>query len=207
MNKIMIPCLLALAPFVSTYGQNLITNSGFEDTNSDMNFGDNWGNFGSTGFNEFFGPGNPHASFFADTAGNSGGVFQTGIAAVVGNEYTFNLTDFFVEDNFGGDITVALEFFEADDSTQISATPATLSLDITDPAPAPGSLTVTATAPSGAAFVRPLISFANADGSAGGSENFFVFDTSLTSVPEPNMAALLLGSMALGFVSIRRRRA
>lgn len=199
MKKLITTCVVALATFVSSYGQNLLTNPGFDSG------GTGWGNFGNTDFNAFFGA-NEHASFFADTAGNSGGVFQTGIAAVVGNEYTFNLTDFFVEENFGGDISVTLEFYEGDDSTLISDESTLISLVIADPEPAAGSLTVTATAPTDSAFVRPLISFGNVDGSAASSENFFVFDSSLTTVPEPSVAALLAGFLSLGVVAARRRR-
>jgi hypothetical protein len=49
-----------------------LKNPDFADTNSDGNLGDYWGQYGTVGFNEFFGPGNSHASFYADTIGNSG---------------------------------------------------------------------------------------------------------------------------------------
>jgi hypothetical protein len=199
MKKIITTCLVAIAPLTFNYGQELLTNPGFDSA------GAGWGSFGNASFNDFFG-GNEHASFFADTPGNSGGVFQTGIAATAGNEYTFNLTDFFVEDNFGGDISVALEFYEGDDTTFISDETTLVSLVIADPEPADGSLTVTSTAPAGAAFVRPLIRFDNVDGSAASNENFFVFQSSLTAVPEPAMGSLLLGVAALAAVSLRRRR-
>lgn len=77
---------------VGTAQAELLTNPGFEDTDANGSQGDGWGSFGAAGFHAFFGP-NGHASLFMDNPGNSGGVFQTGIAGVAGLEYTFALTD------------------------------------------------------------------------------------------------------------------
>ncbi len=203
MKKLIFSLLAATTPLLAFSSQNLLVNPGFNDTGDGL--GSGWGSFGATNFNEFFGEGNPHASFFADNPGNSGGVFQTGIAATEGFTYTFNLTDFLVEENFGGTISVALEFFESDDTTKISEEVNTLNLVLSDPAPAPGSLSVTGSAPSGASFVRPLISFADADGSASASENFFVFEAEMTVIPEPATTALAISALALALVLIRRR--
>lgn len=190
--------IVAAAVCASNLQAATLLNPGF------LNSGEGWTSFGAAGFNEFFGPENPHASFFADNPGNSGGVFQTGIVATVGNIYTFALTDFLVEENFGGTIAVALEFYEADDMTLIAAESFSLAQLISDPTPAPGTFTITSTAPVGSVFVRPLISFANADGSGTSAENFFVFETSLTDVvPEPTTA--LFGVLGMAFFCLRRR--
>lgn len=182
----------------------LLVNAGFEDTDADGNFGDGWGAFGAAGFNAFFGA-NGHASFFADNAGNSGGVFQTGIAADAGTEYVFTLTDVLVESNFSADLTIALEFYAADDATLLGSQSITVSAESV--AAGDGefadAFTITASALEGASFVRPVLSFANSTGSTEGSTNFFVFDASLTVVPEPASAALLASG---GLLLLRRRR-
>lgn len=181
----------------------LLVNAGFEDLDGDGSVGDGWGSFGNAGFNAFFGA-NGHASFFADNAGNSGGVFQTGIAADAGTEYVFRLTDVLVESNFSADLTIALEFFAADDATLLGSE----SVTVTAASVAAGdaefadAFTITASAVDGASFVRPLLSFGNSAG-ASSSANFFVFDASLTVVPEPASAALLASG---GLLLLRRRR-
>jgi hypothetical protein len=176
---------------------DLISNSGFQDVDGDGAFGDGWGSFGAAGFNAFFGPENPHASLFSNTDGNSGGVFQTGIVGIEGTEYTFTLTDVFIETFAAADFSISLEFFEADDATIISAQ--TASFFQTGDA-------IVATAPPGTAFVRPVINFSNASPLSEDNSNAFVFNTSLTTtaVPEPSSLLLFCGLLVTG--SLRRRR-
>ncbi|MEP3479970.1 MAG: PEP-CTERM sorting domain-containing protein [Fuerstiella sp.] len=186
---------------------SIITNSGFEDTNADGTFGDGWGRFGAADFNAFFGA-NAHASFFLDNSGNSGGVFQQGIAGVAGTEYRFTLEDLFIESNAAAsNFDLGLEFYQADDSTLILSTQTSIV-----PLTSGSGLTFshTAVAPVGTQFVRPVITFSGADGSAANSENVFVFNTSLAStslaaVPEPSSAAFLAFASAT-FLVVRRRR-
>ncbi|MEM9752699.1 MAG: PEP-CTERM sorting domain-containing protein [Planctomycetota bacterium] len=174
----------------------LLTNPGFEDTDTDGNQGDGWGSFGAAGFNAFFGP-NGHASLFMDNPGNSGGVFQTGIAGVAGAEYTFTLTDVRIESNAAADLRFGLEFYQGDDATQISTNIVPISLAQTGDGL---NFTMSGIAPSGTAFVRPIILFDNVTSTAGGQENAFVFEATL--VPEPATAALL----GLGGLAMLRRR-
>ncbi|MEM1444834.1 MAG: PEP-CTERM sorting domain-containing protein [Planctomycetota bacterium] len=177
----------------------LLTNPGFEDPDGagPAGPGDGWGSFGNAGFNDFFGP-NGHASLFMDNPGNSGGVFQTGIAASEGVEYTFSLTDVRIEANAAANVQFGLEFFQGDDSTKISETLETISLATTGDGL---SFSMDATAPAGTAFVRPIIRFDTVTSTANEQENLFVFDASL--VPEPATAALL----GLGGLAMLRRRA
>ena len=66
-----------------------------------------------------------------------------------------------------------------------------------------GVYNMTAVAPAGAAFVRPIVRYDNV-GSSGGQMNVFVFDASLTVVPELN--ALLLGGCAVACYFVTHRR-
>lgn len=184
---------------------DLLTNPGFEDTNGDGNVGDGWGSFGAAGFNAFFGA-NGHASLFLDNPGNSGGIFQTGIAGSFGNFYTFSLDDVLIETNAAAtDFNFGLEFYQGDDSTLISSSLAS----IAPLTPGSGlSFSHTALAPAGTAFVRPIIAFSGASGAAAGSENVFVFGSTLTAtaVPEPSSIALFAAASVVGLVFHRRRK-
>lgn len=186
---------VALAPT----NAELLTNPGFEDTSGDGNVGDGWGSFGAAGFNAFFGP-NGHASLFMDNPGNFGGVFQTGIAGAAGVEYRFDLTDVRIEENAAASVRFGLEFYEGDDATKIAEALAPLSLSETGDAL---TFSTTATAPAGTVFVRPIIAFDDVTSTASGQENLFVFDSSLTVVPEPASLALL----GVGGLALLRRRA
>ena len=210
--KIIIACAAVAAVPAAAFGQELLVNPGFEDINVDGSFGDGWGAFGAAGFNNFFGSAempNGHASLFADQPGNSGGVFQTGIAGEAGTGYAFSLTDTFVEPRANANLRFGFEFYPADDATLISS--ALAAIDLSDQTVNHGGglvFTTSAVAPAGTAFVRPIVSF---DGSApftagSGGPNIFVFDASLTAVPEPG-TALLGGAAALGLLARRRRRA
>lgn len=184
----------------------LLTNPGFENTDNDdpATFGDGWGSFGNAGFNSFFGA-NGHASFFLDNAGNSGGVFQSGIAGSFGNQYTFSLDDVLIEDNAAAtSFDFGLEFYQADDATIISSSLVSLSPLVNGSGV---SFSHTAAAPVGTVFVRPIISFSGATGAAT-EPNVFVFDSSLTAtaVPEPSSMVLFAATSIAGLIAHRRRK-
>lgn len=172
----------------------LLSNAGFETGGSD------WGSFGSAGFNEFFGP-NGHASLFMDNLGNSGGVFQVGINGAAGVEYTFELTDVRIESNAAANVEFGLEFLAADDNTKLGE------LIVPVPLSQTGdnlSFSMSAISLPGTAFVRPIIKFDNVTSTASGQENIFVFEASLTAVPEPT-ALTAIAIFGLGAALIRRR--
>ncbi|MEM9294917.1 MAG: hypothetical protein AAGA57_03870 [Planctomycetota bacterium] len=199
---------IALAASVAALGLvgpasavELLTNPGFEDPDGagPAGLGDGWGAFGAAGFNDFFGP-NGHASLFPDNVGNSGGIFQTGIAGTPGVEYEFVLADTRIEANYDADVQFGLEFYAGDDSTQVGAS----LVSLPDPGVEVngGVFSHTAIAPAGTVFVRPVALFFDVF-SSGGQRNVFVFEASLTEVPEPMSAALLAPALAL--VARRRR--
>lgn len=192
--------LAAFAVGGTSTAMELLTNPGFEDTDTDGNVGDGWGAFGNAGFNAFFGP-NGHASLFPDTVGNSGGIFQAGIAGTAGTEYDFTLADTRIESDFDAEVFFGLEFYDATDAVLLGSS----LVQLADPGVEVngGVYSHQAVAPAGTAFVRPIASFDTVL-SSGGQRNVFVFEASLTAVPEPSSVALLgLGAAAIGW---RRRR-
>ena len=190
---------MALLTLSSPSYANLLVNGGFEDTNTDGNYGDDWGAFGAAGFNAFFGA-NGHASFFSDNIGNFGGVFQVGLAGSGGTEYQFDLLDVRLEENIDANYRFGLEYYLGDDATKIGDDLATIDLSTTGDGL---SFSMTGTAPAGTVFVRPIILYDNVVSTASGQENAFIFEASLTVVPEPATLSLLgIGLFAL----IRRKR-
>ncbi len=178
-NIVMLAVLLAAGASAQV---NLVANAGYFDLDTDGNFGDGWGAFGAAGFNDFFGPGNPHASFFADTIGNSGGVFQAGIAATPGSAYRFDAQNVRIEGNFDGEFIVAMEFYAADDTTKIGEAVRVISnVDPNNPEASGDGLafSVRGTAPVGTAFVRPLLAFDNVQSTGGVDRNVFVFSAAI----------------------------
>lgn len=206
-------CFL-LAALPNSASADLLFNGGFENVDNDdpPTFGDGWGAFGAAGFNAFFGA-NGHASFFLDNAGNGGGVFQAGIAGTAGTEYTFSLDDVLIESNAVADsFQFGFEYFESDDSTAVTDGSGTAITSLVTlpllPTGSGFSFSHTAIAPAGTAFVRPIISFSGADGSASSSENVFVFGSTLTAtaIPEPSSLALVLLGGVMGGMRRRRRK-
>jgi len=164
-------------------GQQYLKNPGFEDEAANGGFGDYWGRWGNTDFNEFFGAGNAHASFFADTIGNSGGVYQASVLATPGHTYRFALTDVRIEADFDADLFFGLEYYDETNGVKIGET-----IEQIDTSTTGDNLffQMTGTAVPGAVYVRPVISFDNVGHSGGEQRNVFVFDAAMTdteSVP------------------------
>ena len=201
MRAILFLCAAASVGLTASASASLITNGGFLDTNSDGDFGDGWGTFGAAAVNfEFFPNGNPgHATLFADNTDNFGGVFQVGISASAGTEYEFSIDGQF-EGEWDARLRFGLEFYAADDATKIGES----LIEITDDSAVAGmgymTYAMSAVAPVGSAFVRPIVLFDQVL-SAGGSRASTWDNASL--VPAPGAAALLgFGVIAAG----RRRR-
>lgn len=197
--RITMLCAVASAASFASAGTNLLADPGFDQFDAE------WGSFGAAGFHDFFG-GNPHASLFADGAGNWGGFFQLGISNTEGVIYEFSLTDVRIESNFNANLRFGLEFYAADDSTKLGE----IFADIDTNNPGDGLVTgdglsysMQANALAGAVFVRPIVQFSDAAPLAGSQANAFVFDASLTIIPSP--AAQGLVAVALP-VAMRRRR-
>ncbi|MGL4514962.1 MAG: hypothetical protein ACRCT8_17900 [Lacipirellulaceae bacterium] len=162
-------------------GGNLLKNSTFEvDVNDDGSISDVWRTFGNAGVNAFFGP-NAHGSLFANSAGNSGGIFQQSILADPGSTYQFTLPDVRIESAFDANLRYGIEFYADNDVVKVGEVVQTV------PAGTTGdglSFTVTATAPAGAVYARPIVLFDNVNPAYAGQPqaNAFVFDTSLVEV-------------------------
>lgn len=184
----------------SAAGQELLYNPGFEDLNTDTAYGDGWGKYGNADFNNFFG--NPHASFFMDNPSNFGGVFQQGIAGGGGMTYQFDLLNVRIEANADANLRFGLEYYELDDSTQ--AGPADIVSIPLSPTGDGLSFSMMGTAPAGTVWVRPIIQFDDVQSTASEQENAFVFEASLTKVPEP--AAALLFVLGLTGLLVMRKR-
>jgi len=161
-------------------GGELLKNPGFGDENSDTNLGDRWGSFGSAGFNDFFG-GNTHASFFADFAGNNGGIWQQAVLSTPGTEYRFGLEDVRIEANWDADLIFGFEFFGDDDFTKIGEALTTADTSTTGDG---FSFEITGTAVPGTKYIRPIIRFDNVNPAYIGQTqaNLFVFEASLAEV-------------------------
>jgi hypothetical protein len=150
-----------------------------QDDDGDGSFGDFWGNYGNTDFNEFFGPGNPHASFYADTVGNEGGVYQQAILATPGAQYRFVLSDVRLELYFDADLYFGLEYSDDDDFTKLGETIVQIDTSTTGDGL---SFTMTGTAAAGTVYIRPVILFDNVSSTGGTLRNAFVFECSLTEL-------------------------
>jgi hypothetical protein len=177
-------------------GGELLKNPGFGDENADTNLGDNWGSYGATGFNDFFG-GNPHASFFGDFTGNTGGIWQQAVLGTPGTEYTFGLDDVRIEDNWDADLIFGFEFFGDDDFTKIGEA---LTLADTSTTGDGLSFDITATAVPGTKYIRPIVRFENVNPTYIGQTlaNLFIFETSLSEA----VSALVGDLNGDGFVGI-----
>ncbi|MEM7576927.1 MAG: hypothetical protein AAF328_05560 [Planctomycetota bacterium] len=172
-------------------GGELLKNPGFEDVNLDDSEGDNWGSFGAAGFGDVFGGpdgANGHATLFADTVANTGGIFQTSQVGEAGVEYRFSLDDVRLESNWDADLIFGLEYYASDNFTKLGESLVTADTSVTGDGL---SFETTGTAVAGTAFVRPVISYDNVNSSYFAAEDAwaFIFDASLTEAT----AALLAG--------------
>ncbi len=163
---------------VPAAGGELAKNPGFDDENGDGNLGDRWGAYGNTGFNAFFGD-NPHASFFADYVGNSGGIYQQAMLGTPGTEYTFELTNVRIEDNWDADLLFGFEFYGDDDFTKIGELLVTADTSVTGDGL---FFEMSATAVAGTKYIRPVILFDNVNPAYIGESqaNLFIFTTSVS---------------------------
>ncbi|MGL4512479.1 MAG: PEP-CTERM sorting domain-containing protein [Lacipirellulaceae bacterium] len=188
-------CFAAIPAVVGA--QELLVNPGLETG------GSGWGSYGAAGFHNFFGA-NGHGSLFADNVGNFGGLFQTAIPGAADTLYEFKLNDVRIEENADASFRFGLEFYAANDSTKLGETLVPISLATKGDGLA-FSMTASTSA-AGVAFVRPIVQFDNVAAGPGNQRNIFVFDASLTVVPEPT-SALLLGTMgvAAAFLGARKR--
>ncbi len=136
----------------------MTVNPGFMDLDNDGAFGDDWATFGAAAVDfSFFGDHNPgHATLYGDVVGNSGGVFQLGIPCTPGKTYEMNVKIQW-EVEWDAATYIALEFYAADDTTLISEE----TVEIVDELVDAGyrRYDVVATAPAGAAFVRPIVRY------------------------------------------------
>ena len=158
-------------------GDEYLKNPGFEDEDGQGDQGDFWGSYGNAGFNDFWG-GNGHASLFADTAGNSGGIYQQAILATAGTTYEFSLLDVRIEENFDADLQFGLEYYGADDYAKLGETLVTI--DTNTGMVDGNSFTMTGTAVTDTVYIRPVVLFDNVVSTAADSESVFIFDASLT---------------------------
>lgn len=172
---------LGMTAGVAHAAPNLTTNPTFEDSNTDLAFGDGWTAFGAAGFDDFFAAGAPgHAVLFADLPGNLGGVFQTGLPAAEGVTYDF-VVSVALEANFDAELIIGLEFYELDDLTQAGVSEIIIPLD----AAGDGyrQYRVIATAPADSAFVRPVVRYDNVLSS--GTQRAALVDNATLSVADP----------------------
>ena len=138
-------------------GQEMLRNPGFDDLDTNGTPGDYWGAYGNVSFNEYW-PGNPHATLWADTTGNSGGLYQQGLLGQPGTSYQFTLKNARVEENFDGELFFGLEYYAADDFTKLGETIVPVDTAKTGDGLA---YTVVGQAVAGTVYVRPVVRFEN----------------------------------------------
>lgn len=162
-------------------GSNLLKNPLFEeDVNGNGFTNDVWRTFGNAEINTVFGS-NTGTSLYADRAGNSGGVYQPSILADPGTNYQFTLPDVRIESAFDARLRYGIEFYAGNDATKISEVLQTVPSGTTGDGL---TFTVSAVAPAGAVFARPIVLFDNVNPAYAGQPqaNAFVFDASLIEV-------------------------
>lgn len=165
-NLMSIVAVCGLAWSASAQNAVLTRNPGLIDVDGNLSTGDEWFTFGAASAGlDFFGFGNAgHGTLFGDNVGNAGGLFQLTIPATPGTTYEMAVHLSF-ESNWDATTFYGLEFYAADDATKLGETTAEVD-EITDV----GYLRydLTATAPAGTAFVRPIVRFQDATGAGAG---------------------------------------
>ena len=135
-------------------------NPGFLDLDGVDGPGDGWNAFeAATELADFFGDRNyGHGTIFADMLPNTGGIYQTGIAAEGGVEYEMSFRIQW-EAEWDARTRVGFEFFESDDATLISEEYAEVVEDSDFAGFGYRRINFNAVAPAGTAFIRPVIRF------------------------------------------------
>ena len=185
--------VLAVALSVPALGvSNIVLNPRFEDLDSNGAYGDFWGNWGATSFNNFFG--RPHASLWGDSIGNSGGVFQGQIPGTAGKSYQFDLLNVRIESSWDATLLVGLEYYDSNDATKLGETFVTVN---TAARVANGQvdgnvISMKGTAVPGTVYVRPVFRFeyVNPEYWQQPQANIFVFDTYLSQAALPGQEFL-----------------
>ena len=187
---------MSVAPGV---GDEALKNAGFEDTDGDGFQGDFWRSFGAAGFgDDFSGGGDPngHATLFAETAGNSGGVYQQSILGTAGTEYEFSLTDVRIEANVNGTFEFGFEYYGSDDFTKLGESFAPIDIATTGDGL---SFTTSAVAVAGTTFVRPVVKYSDVlTTNPVSGARLFVFDASVTELSSTVIAGDYDGSGQVG---------
>lgn len=170
--------------------RNLAINPGFQDLNHDGKFGDGWDASGQVSFKSDSGTGHSGTvRFDGGTKGNAGEVRGSSIAANPGVLYRLTVTGAFAA-HWHALTQFGLQFIAADHVTILAND------DQRIYPPNPGITTdrnysMTATAPAGTVFMRPVIRFADAAGT-GSSRSATFNNVSLTI--ETNQVLSILGS-------------
>lgn len=168
-----------------------------------------WGKWGAVDFYDWGGNlpdwWGASTAFYANTAGNSGGIFDWDIAGNAGVTYDLAV-DFWFQQVFDAHVTLSLEYYADDNSTLLGTDSLTLT---------PGDVYISdgteseewmrwqnyslagAPAPAGTAYVRPGISY----DSVTGNSNQWFFADNVTVTPEPATFVAL----ALAALTLRRR--
>jgi hypothetical protein len=183
MKTLMAFALLAGLSMPALAVDNLLVDPGFEGPDY---FGQGWGNWGNTSFNDFWAP-DICASLFGDWWNNYGGVFQTGIAGQPATIYQFVLCDTRIEASWKADLYFGLEYYDVDDATKLGET---MVLIDTATRLANGqingnAISMQGTSVAGTAFVRPVFRFENVDPNyvVQPDAGTFVFNTFMSLAP------------------------
>ena len=187
---------------------NLVADPGFDDAAAGSG---TWGKWGAVDF-QTWGGNNPEwwgdsVSFYPNTEGNSGGIFDWGIEGDEGVTYDISV-DFWIQEVFDATISIGFEYMAADNNTVIDDDFLVLTAgdvyisDGTEPEEWMRwhnySYTAGSPAPAGTEYVRPVIKY----GDTGATSNQWMFVDNVEVTPEPASLALL----AVGLVVVSRRR-
>jgi lysophospholipase L1-like esterase len=175
---------------------NLVVNPGFQDLDHDGKFGDGWSVSGHAGFKNYFPDGNPgHLWFASRTPGEAGDARGTSAPATAGGRYRFTVDAAF-ETHWNAQAQFGLEFIAADHTTVL----ARAFQNIYAPNPeitTYRSYSLTAAAPAGTVFVRPVLRYTNSTGAA--ESQAAEFDNARLVVATNQVLSILGSSVANGW--------